>query len=556
MREIAGYRVLRRLGEGGMGSVFLAESPEGQRVAVKVIHAHLLDREEFRERFRREVARAKTVPPFCTAEVIAADPDHDPPYLVIEYVDGPTLFEVLQEHGPLRGARLHSLAVGVATALTAIHGAGVIHRDLKPGNVLISAGSIKVIDFGIAREIGSNTGNLTTGSQVIGTVPYLSPERLGGAKQITPAADVFAWAGVITFAATGRTPFTGETPADTAISILSDPPDLSGVPEELKGVVARALDKDPERRPTARELLDLLLHVAPTAPRSAVPEETTQPMRRPKWRGLRLGLATGGLSVALLVTAAAISLSNRPGTPTASDTSTSASAGANPTTSPTPSATPSPTQTPTPTPEASPSAGQSGSALRLIIDDPLTKAKPDDGWIATEDKTRGKCTIGPAGLTATLQPNGSVYRCTGRWDQTTDFDAQVEVKTTGNSCAAIWFRFQTIGSDSPGAPQPNGGYALQLCDRTAYFIKHNTVYQTLRTLPLHTSVAERSAQIRITARGKEFNFYQDGRVIGTADDATFLIGRIALGTFQRNGDVVGSNHSVTFKNLVVYGTSL
>ncbi|WP_117215190.1 serine/threonine-protein kinase [Allorhizocola rhizosphaerae] len=536
MLEIAGYRILRRLGEGGMGAVYLAEALDGgQRVAIKVIHGHLLERQEFRERFRREVARAKTVPPFCTAEVIAADPDHEPPYLVIEYVDGPSLFEVVQQHGPLRGARLHSLAVGVATALTAIHGAGVIHRDLKPGNVLVSSGSIKVIDFGLAREIDSNTGNLTTGDEVIGTVPYLSPERLGGARVITPAADIFAWGGIITFAATGRTPFRGATPADTAISILSDPPDLSGVPAEIKELVERALDKDPELRPTARELLDALLNAAPTAPRAAVPEVATVPMRRPKWRGVRLGLMTAGLSVVLLVTAAAIALSGQTGTPTAQTSSDSSLVPR-----------PSPSLMPTLTPSINP-------GLRPMIEDRLTS---EDGWSPTDDKRYGRCTIGSAGLTATLYPKSAVYRCKGRHDQTTDFDVSVDVKTTGNSCAAIWFRYQADGSDGPGIQQPDGGYALQICGELAVFVTHETAYRSLREMKLRTSVAERGSRIRIVARGTEFTFYQDGEQLAIHDDNTFHIGRVALGMLQRNGQELPGGHSATFTNLVLHGTSV
>ncbi|HEU0241143.1 MAG TPA: serine/threonine-protein kinase, partial [Micromonosporaceae bacterium] len=209
-RQLGEYRLLRRLGEGGMGSVYLAESGDGTPVALKVIREDLAEEPEFRRRFRGEVARAQEVPPFCTAEVLDADPDHDPPYLVVEYVDGPSLADVVADRGPLTPANLHGLAIGVATALTAIHGAGVIHRDLKPSNVLLAPGTPKVIDFGIARPAEDPDSDTRT-DQLMGTVAYMAPERLEPAmgRALTPAADIFAWGAVVAYAATGRVPFAG-----------------------------------------------------------------------------------------------------------------------------------------------------------------------------------------------------------------------------------------------------------------------------------------------------------------------------------------------------------
>ncbi|MET8278521.1 serine/threonine-protein kinase [Micromonospora sp. NPDC005174] len=273
--RLGAYDVLGRLGDGGMGTVFLARSPQGRRVAVKVVRPELSHDEEFRGRFRSEVNRARQVPPFCTAEVLDADPDHYPPYLVVEYVEGPSLAQVIREQGPLGAAQLHSIAVGVATALTAIHGAGVIHRDLKPANVLVAPGGIKVIDFGIARAFEATSQHTRT-NQMVGTVSYMAPERFDTAsgRPVGPAADIFAWGAVVAHAATGRNPFGGDSATATAMRILTQPPDLAGLGGPLRELVSRALEKDPAARPTARELLDGLL----TAER---PEGAGGPAQRP-----------------------------------------------------------------------------------------------------------------------------------------------------------------------------------------------------------------------------------------------------------------------------------
>ncbi|GAA3920276.1 serine/threonine protein kinase [Actinoplanes auranticolor] len=276
------YELLGRLGAGGMGTVFLGRSPQGRLVAVKVVRAEFIRDEEFLGRFRSEVNRARQVPPFCTAEVLGADLDHEPPYLVVEYVDGPALTDVVRENGPLSPAALHSAAVGIATALTAIHGAGVIHRDLKPGNVLFALGGLKVIDFGIARPLDATSQHTRT-DQMVGTVAYMAPERFDEhpALRLSPAADIFAWGAVVMFAATGRTPFQGESAPATAMRILTQEPNLTGLPGSLRGIVARALAKDPADRPTARQLLDLLLadgRPVATLPVRPVPDDVATAM--------------------------------------------------------------------------------------------------------------------------------------------------------------------------------------------------------------------------------------------------------------------------------------
>jgi predicted Ser/Thr protein kinase len=260
------YELVGRLGQGGMGTVYLARRRHGEPVALKVVRPDLAADSEFRARFRSEVHRARQVPPFCTAEVLDADPDHEFPYLVIEYVDGPCLAEVVEERGPLTAANLHALAIGVATALTAIHGAGVVHRDLKPRNVLLAPTGPKVIDFGIARAMDV-ASELTRTNQMLGTVAYMAPERFDSDSRMPlgPAADVFAWGAVIAYAGTGRTPFHADSPPATAARILTQPPDLASLPPQLQGLVECSLAKDPQDRPNARELLDLLLGSGPQA---------------------------------------------------------------------------------------------------------------------------------------------------------------------------------------------------------------------------------------------------------------------------------------------------
>jgi hypothetical protein len=293
---LGGYQLLGRLGAGGMGTVFLGRSRQGRPVAVKVVRSEFAWDDEFLGRFRSEVTRARQVPPFCTAEVIDADPDHDPPYLVVEYVDGPNLTDVIRRQGPLAPAALHSAAVGIATALTAIHGAGVIHRDLKPGNVLFALGGVKVIDFGIARPLEATSQHTRT-DQMVGTVAYMAPERFDveSDRQITPAADIFAWGAVVTYAGTGRTPFAGDSPPATAMRILTQPPNLAGLPEPLRDIVAATLAKDPRERPTARELLDLLL-AAERQPVGGLPTGSV-PDDAPRPASVRVAQASPGTGV-------------------------------------------------------------------------------------------------------------------------------------------------------------------------------------------------------------------------------------------------------------------
>ncbi|MEU9024171.1 DUF4389 domain-containing protein [Actinomadura sp. NPDC048394] len=256
-RVLGPYRLLGRLGRGGMGTVYLAAEPDGRRVAVKVVNRELAGEPAFLARFRREVTAARRVHRFCTAPVLDAELDQDPPYVVTEYIDGPSLETAVRERGPLPPSDLEGLAVGVATALAAIHGAGIVHRDLKPANVLLSSTGPRVIDFGIARALDAPDGPTRTG-QFVGTPSYIAPEVLHGGP-VEQASDVFAWGCVIAYAGTGRPPFQGESVADTFRRIGAEEPMLDGLDPRLRAIVATALAKDPRRRPTAERLLARLV---------------------------------------------------------------------------------------------------------------------------------------------------------------------------------------------------------------------------------------------------------------------------------------------------------
>ncbi len=255
-QQLGAYRLVGRIGRGGMGTVYLAESSSGERAAVKVINPDLADDDLFRDRFRREVESARRVRRFCTAPVLDAQLDGEPLFIVTEFVDGPNLDEFVRTSGPMRGSSLEHLAVGVATALTAIHGAGVVHRDLKPANVLLSSMGPRVIDFGIARALDTVSGATRTG-QFIGTPAYMAPELIGG-ETASPAADVFAWGCVVAYAGTGKPPFDAPTVPSVLYKISHGEPAIGEMDEALRHLVERALSKDPLQRPSSQELLDAL----------------------------------------------------------------------------------------------------------------------------------------------------------------------------------------------------------------------------------------------------------------------------------------------------------
>lgn len=254
--EIGGYPLEARLGSGGMGTVFLARTSSGRPVAIKLIHQQFAADDEFRIRFRQEVAAARRVSGAFTAAVVDAAPEAEQPWMATTYIEGHTLAQRIATKGPLNGAELRRLAIGLAEALRDIHRVGVVHRDLKPSNVVLSPEGPRVIDFGISRAVDQQT--LTMTGRVIGTPPFMSPEQLQAPRGVGPRSDVFSLGTLLVYAATGHGPFDADSPYMTAYQVVHEEPSLGAVPAALRAVVESCLDKEPEGRPSADELLVLL----------------------------------------------------------------------------------------------------------------------------------------------------------------------------------------------------------------------------------------------------------------------------------------------------------
>jgi eukaryotic-like serine/threonine-protein kinase len=268
--RVGDYEITARLGEGGQGVVYLGRSPSGATVAVKLLRSDLTQNERALARFVTEVSTTVRVATFCTAQVIETGVADHRPFIVSEFVDGPTLDAVVERDGPRLGAALHRLAIGTVTALVAIHQAGIVHRDFKPSNVLLAADGPRVIDFGIAKALDRSS---TLTSMVVGTPAFITPEQLAG-EQAGPAADMFAWAGTMVFAATGDAPFGADSLPAVFHRIMNVQPDLSRIEEPLRGIVAACLAKDPSARPAAGEVLMRLLgYSTGAAPAAAIMAE-------------------------------------------------------------------------------------------------------------------------------------------------------------------------------------------------------------------------------------------------------------------------------------------
>ncbi|MEU9617717.1 serine/threonine-protein kinase [Streptomyces sp. NPDC048155] len=271
-QRIGAYRLLGRLGSGGMGQVYLARSDRGRTVAIKLVRGELAEQQEFRDRFRQEVRAARQVGSAWTAPVLDADTEAAVPWVATGYVAGPSLHSTVSgragartgaasgAYGPLPERSVHILGSGLAHALQAIHAAGLIHRDLKPSNVLLTIDGPRVIDFGIARALDTVAdGGLTRTGALVGSPGFMSPEQVRG-ERVTPACDVFCLGSVLAYASTGRLPFGTSSSGVHAqmFRIVQEAPDLTGVPVDLVELVRDCLHKDPAARPTTDAILERL----------------------------------------------------------------------------------------------------------------------------------------------------------------------------------------------------------------------------------------------------------------------------------------------------------
>ncbi|MEU4224100.1 serine/threonine-protein kinase [Nonomuraea sp. NPDC026600] len=431
--SLGAYRLAGRLGKGGQGVVYLAHSRDGEAVAIKLLST---GDQETRARLARELDALESIASFCTARVLDVSIEGPRPYVVSEFVEGLSLADRARERGPLRGGELERLVVGTATALAAIHAAGVVHRDFKPANVLLGPDGPRVVDFGIARAEGAAT--MTSG--LIGTPAYLSPEQIAGSPA-SPASDVFAWAATMVFAATGRSPFGADTVPAVLHRVLQANPDLSDLPPRLQGLMASCLSKDPAHRPTARDLMVSLVSPTstPPAPSQGFPAGgpggvpgmgagertgpraaalTTDVSRRNRSRGLLIGALAAVLALAA---AGGIFLwTNRAPTGTGAQASTSHTPRADSTAEKTADQTTEPTRAttePTPTPSQATTTEQQPQSGSLKIpaaftgkwSGHITSTNPldSDGADDTIELKAGRST-------AQWESKGGYVSCTGK----------------------------------------------------------------------------------------------------------------------------------------------
>ncbi|MEU1727573.1 protein kinase [Nonomuraea sp. NPDC005692] len=395
------YTLEGRLGAGGQGVVYVGRDGGGGRVAVKLLHAHLMADEQARRRFLREVETARRVAPFCTAQVLDSGFLGGRPYIVSEFVDGPSLQSAVRDNGPRGAAALQRLAVNTATALAGVHQAGVVHRDFKPANVLLGPDGPVVIDFGIARALDLSQSAVS--SQPIGSPAYMAPEQIAG-DAVGPAADLFAWGATMVYAATGQRAFPGDSIPRVLHTILQGEPELGRLDGVLRELVGACLAKDPSLRPTAAQLVERLRAVPASPPITsgtphgpAAPGPFTSPAAPAGGAGRR-PLIVGAVSVVMLVAAATGYLAWAPGERTAGAAAPTVSS---PASAPVSSPAVTTPEAPTPTPEGS---AQSSSAKATSKAAATRIADPTRTPAATHKPRTSPADPAPDAPTATREP--------------------------------------------------------------------------------------------------------------------------------------------------------
>ncbi|SPF00993.1 protein kinase domain-containing protein [Streptomyces sp. MA5143a] len=304
-KSVGGYRLVDRLGTGGMGVVYRARTRSGRDVAVKVVHAQYAEDAVFRTRFRQEIEAVRRVSGAFTASVVDADAEAVRPWMATQYVPGASLAQRIRDRGPLRDGELRRLALGLVEALREIHRAGVVHRDLKPANVLIAGDGPRVIDFGISRAAENHT--LTETGQMIGTPPFMSPEQLTDARTVGPASDVFSLGSLLVYTLTGKGPFDADSPYLTAYRVIHDAPVLDEVPPPLRAILEQCLAKDAADRPGLDELAEAFAAVLPEGdpeePATVTPATDVHAVTRPGRRLRRRPVLAAAGTVGALVLA-------------------------------------------------------------------------------------------------------------------------------------------------------------------------------------------------------------------------------------------------------------
>jgi eukaryotic-like serine/threonine-protein kinase len=388
--RIGHYRLTARLGAGGMGVVYLGVAWDGSPVAVKVLRPDLADDEEFRRRFGREVSALVQVKGECTVRVIEADSQSATPFVVTEYAPGPSLSEYMDKHGSVGAEMLFGLATGLAEALTVIHAAGIMHRDLKPSNIILTDAGPKVIDFGIARR-QQDTSAVTKAGMMIGSMGFMAPEQISGNPG--PEADVFAWGVTVAYAAGGRSPFGAGSTHSILYQIMYGDADISTVPDSLRPLVEDALIKDPQSRPTARQLLDRLTNASQRDEQTS--ENPTQLILRRTWSGAHSSPSPAGAS------SSGMSPSGTP--PSGTPPSRSVPSGMSPSGTP-PSRSSSSGMSPSSRPAEQAARRADAAASRTPAADAAASIPAEARWILARQPAEAPTADGPAPVISAIAP--------------------------------------------------------------------------------------------------------------------------------------------------------